>query len=137
MIQPSPQLTCLLRDTGKVCAFYRLLTADGQVLHSKEYSRVKTYTISFTINSDTLFGEIMYFIVLNQKPFAIVSVLDIPSSAQEHFELTHNMLNFRLFPAVATHQLMIVPVNSICEKCISVNVGNLYLAKFTSRLFLD
>ena len=76
----------------------------------------------------------MYFIVLNQKPFAIVSVLDTPSSAQEHFELTHNVLNFRLFPAVTTHQLVIIPVNSLC---ISVNVGILYLAKFTSQLFLD
>ena len=45
------------------------------------------------------------------------------------------MLNLRLFPVAPGNRLMLVSVNSIHEKCISVNVGQqLYVAKFTSQL---
>lgn len=111
-------------------------------LYAKNISRVKnrnSYTVGFVTDSETLmFGERIYFIEFSKKHSAVVSVLDAPLSAQEHFELTHSMINSHLFPVVHTDRLLLVPVNKIRQKCRSVNAGQLlYIARFTSQIVLD
>lgn len=148
-IQPTAEVACLLQQSGRVLLqqsgrvtpFYKLLMADGTLLFSKKYRRVKSrnsYTISFCGESGRLFGEVVYFVMLNKEPVAIVNVLDNLSSCQEHFSLTHSLLDLRLFPVAPSNRLVLVPAKSIYEKCISVNVGQeLYVAKFMSKLLLD
>ena len=47
-IQPTPEVASLLRSTGNVAAFYRLLTSDGQMLYSKKYKTRNSYTVVFS-----------------------------------------------------------------------------------------
>ena len=61
-VQPTPEVAHLLQHSRKVAAFYKLITANGTLLYSMNYSRVKSrnsYTISFFGTSDTLFGDLL------------------------------------------------------------------------------
>ena len=104
----STEVLHLLHQPGRITAFYKLLMPDCTLLFSKKYSRVKSRN-SYTRHGGTLFGEIMYYVLLNKEPVAIVTVLENISSAQDCFSLTHGFLNYKLFPVASSNHLMLVP----------------------------
>ena len=82
-----------------------------------------------------MFGHTLYFTTCNE-PVAIVNVLRQDSLKRE-FQLTFTLLNSHLFPVSTTSLIKVVTVSNIREKCIFINIGNSYLARFTSQVTMD
>jgi hypothetical protein len=138
---PTPEVAQLLQETGSITTFTRVLTNDNVIFYSKEYLRVKTrnsYTVAFRDGRNVMFGQILYFVALNNQAIAIIDVLN-PGSAESTFQLTFSALNLRVFPVSSTTRVLAVPVTDIQEKCIFVSVGlsTNFVARFTSQVHLD
>lgn len=139
---PPPELAQLMNEPQSITTFTRVLK-DNVIFYSKEYSRVKTrnsYTVGFmdATTSNIMFGQILYFVILNNEAMAMINVFT-SSSAQCAFQLTFNDLDSRVFPVSSTTHVVAVPVVNIKEKCIFVSVGvdKNFIARFCSKIHLD
>ena len=88
--------------------------------------------------TNIMFGQILYFGILNNQAMAMINVLT-PSSTQCAFELTFSDQVSRVFPVSSTSRIVAVPVVNIKEKCIFVSVGvdKNFVARFCSKVHLD
>ena len=145
---PSPELVILIEDSslplpesGLVHTFYRILIG-SQMFYSAKYSRVKkrnSFTISFCKNSQTFFGKIQLFVIIDNLAYALTTCLVPDTTSCCHFNLPADLecLNSKCLP-VLDGPLCLIPVNCIAEKCIYVEVESTkYISRFPTTLALD
>lgn len=119
----------------KVSSFLRL-RRNGEVFYSKMYTRVKirnSFTIAYNADSDQCsYGQIMYFILVYNKPAAVISILR-PLPILPSF----NPCEF-IVPVETTHSVVVIDVCAILCKCVFVEVSSSsYVVKFPSSVNLD
>lgn len=105
---------------------------------------MNSFTVLYTSNGLVQFGVIEYFIHVSvcgsSEVYAYISQLLQQTSNRSHFELPHNALDYGIPRIALVHAgpKVLVPVNCLLCKCVSVTVGsNQYVCIPPNTLLLD
>ena len=138
---------CVGNIPDTVQTFYRLQQGNS-IFYSKRYGKVKkrnSYTVLFkNTASKEQFGQILYFLLIDNLPFAVLQPFAIHTNATDHFNLPQpdcTPLNSKLFivPQESDINYVAVPVNHIISKSVFVDIGshNSYVICFPTHLTID
>ena len=132
--------------TTKLQTFYRV-EINNQVFTSMMYNRPQrrnSFTVSFYVyvSNTKFFGRIKKFVVVpNVGVFAVIYHLNPICTPAEHFCLESPSLDYaaRAFPVEETDSCRLVPVSSLCNKCILMNfsLDSTYIAEMDVDILLD
>ena len=122
-------------NVSRVSSFLRL-QRNSEVFYSKEYTRVKirnSYTISYHGGGELCFGQILYFILVEKKAAAVISVLKALPIPPEFTPCKF------IVPVETTSCMEVVDVCDIVSKCIfvEVSVSTSYVVTFPSSVTID
>ena len=140
-------IQCAGNIPDTVQTFYRLQRGNS-MFYSKRYGKVKkrnSYTVLFkNTASKEQFGQILYFLLIGNLPFAMLQPFAIHTTATDHFNLPQpdcTPLNSKLFivPQESDIINVAVPVNHIISKSVFVDIGshNSYVLCFPTHLTID
>ncbi len=122
-------------NLNKITAFFRL-QREREVIYSEEYKRVKlrnSFTVNYTFESSILIGKILFYVIYNNKPAAILIKLQQLANPRCFSP------NKSIIPIEITSHLQIIPIEHIGEKCIYMEIDNsyLYVVKLPCKLLID
>lgn len=90
------------------------------------------------------FGQILYFLLIGNLPFAVLQPFSLHTSTTDHFNLPQpdcTPLNSKLFivPQESDNNYVAVPVNHTISKSVFVDIGshNSYVICFPTHLTID
>ena len=113
--------------------FYRVQKGSA-FFYSMQYTRVKirnSYTVSYKVAGTVCHGQIMYFVIIEQQATALLRRL-LTLSMPDEFQPV-----FSVIPVQCSGRIDIVNVCDIIEKCVYIDVGSTYIAKFPCTLHFD
>jgi hypothetical protein len=113
---------------------FKRLSRGGEVFFCLEYSRVKrrnSYTVTF--GDDHQYGQIMYFVMWNNRPAAVVkklAALHVP----EQFQPENGIV-----PVSVSETLVVINVCDIHLKLVFITTSDstFYVSKFPCALKID
>ena len=113
----------------------------GQMFFAQQYRRVKkrnSYTVLYTRSTQKHFGKILYFLLVQQKPVAVLQryhILD--GGAKKHFSLSIQIQG--IVPVKESTEIDIIAVEKIVGKYVFVEIDchTKYIAVFPSSILSD
>ena len=115
-------------------SIFKRLQRNGETFYCQQYTKVKRRnSYSITYCPGELYGQIVYFILLNGKPAAVIKKLSV-LSVPEAFSPAQSIV-----PVKVLAEKDVISVDAISQKVVFVNISDTvsYVVKFPCTLNID